>query len=80
MFAAFARTPAWPDVADTATVEQLRRFTKTIVTRAVNQVYAPYRDNELRDLVDKVHSERPPMVQTPPDEFVRKHFARHPMP
>jgi len=66
-----------PDFADTATDEELRRFTKTMVARALRQVYAPRRDNSLRELVDKIHSERPSLLQNLPDKFFHDHFDKY---
>jgi hypothetical protein len=65
-----------PDLVGTASVEDLGRFKRTMVARGLKQIYAPYRDNRLRDLVDKVHTERPPIVQNIPDKFFHDHFDK----
>ncbi len=64
------------DLAAEATEIELRRFTTTMVARGLTQVYSPFRDSVLRDLVDKVHTERQPILQNIPDPFFHEQFDK----
>jgi hypothetical protein len=50
-------------------VERVWMYNRALIMRAVKQVYAAQWSKQIKQLVDKIHSDRPPMIPELPESF-----------